>query len=343
MPQTPDGARKLLETLPGYTERRESAVEAAEDGYWELLQVLLLAGEEIGGPRDLGRTALHVAALAGDGECVRILLEAGVELEAVDYAGDTPLLLAGVGGDGDGRITAMLLAAGAKAGAKNNQGLTGLHARSQTRPGIGAVKALLAAGADVNGGEEDADRPLHSALRAGDVELVRLLLDGGADPDLPGRDGLVPLCLCGTVEMLELLLAARVKLAAVEPVSTGILRQAKYGTEDVFLRLLPRVDAGAVRDRGGETLLHAVSWADKSDDAVRVRAVLARGVDCNERDEEGVTALMNAARYGSAAAVRLLIGAGALRDAVDKSGKTAADHARTKGRLDLAEMLEEQS
>jgi ankyrin repeat protein len=341
IPHTPEGARKLLKTIQGYTRQRESPMMAVEDGYWELLQLLLCAGEKMEGPRDLGRTALHVAALAGDGECVRILLEAGVELEAEDYAGDTPLLLAGVGGDGDGRITSMLLAAGAKAGAKNNQGLTGLHARAKTRPGIGAVKALLAAGADVNGGEENTDRPLHSALRAGDVELVRLLLDGGADPDLPGRDGLVPVCLCGTVEMLELLLAARVKLTAVEPVSTGILRQARCGKEDVFLRLLPLVDACEVRDRGGETLLHVVSWADTSDDAVRVRAVLARVVDCNERDGEGVTALMSAVRYGTEAAVRLLIDAGALRGAVDKSGKTAADHARTKGRWDLAERLED--
>ena len=167
---------------------------------------------------------------------------------------------------------------------------------------------------------------------------ARCGLATGADPDRAGEDGLVPLSLCGKVEMVELLLAAKVRV-----VSSAVLRQAKYGTEDVFLRLLSRVDAGAVRDRDGETLLHAVSWADKSEDAVRVRAVLARGVDCNERDGEGVTALMQAARYGSAAAVRLLIGAGALRGAVDKCGETAADHARTKGRWDLAEMLEGQS
>jgi len=45
-----------------------------------------------------------------------------------------------------------------------------------------ALRALLAAGADVNAAVDDGWTCLHSAVKGGHADAVRLLLDSGADP-----------------------------------------------------------------------------------------------------------------------------------------------------------------
>nr|WP_276603753.1 ankyrin repeat domain-containing protein [Nannocystis pusilla] len=53
----------------------------------------------------------------------------------------------------------------------------------------------------------------------------------------------------------------------------------------------------------------------------------------------GETPLMKAAAFGSMAIVKRLIAAGARVDAVDEKGKTAAAHAKSKRRKEVAEFL----
>ena len=75
------------------------------------------------------------------------------------------------------------------------------------------VAALLARGADVS--QRAANplqvQPLHSAMVAGDVEIVRALLDAGADVDARQQAGVTPLmgaAAGGSVELVRLLLDA---------------------------------------------------------------------------------------------------------------------------------------
>ena len=63
--------------------------------------------------------------------------------------------------------------------------------------------------------------------------------------------------------------------------------------------------------------------AVNSGDVEQVRKLLAGGVDCNERYEDGATALMLAARAGRLDLVRSLLDAGADVNATDERGWTA--------------------
>lgn len=55
---------------------------------------------------------------------------------------------------------------------------------------VKTLKELLRLGANPNIGEFRGDTPLHTALKKGyDVEIFKLLLKDGANPDVPGRDG----------------------------------------------------------------------------------------------------------------------------------------------------------
>ena len=67
--------------------------DAARAGLAARVRALLAAGTPAGARDDLGRTALHWAAMGGNIEIVRMLLDAGVPVDAPDKNGWTPLSL----------------------------------------------------------------------------------------------------------------------------------------------------------------------------------------------------------------------------------------------------------
>ncbi|UHQ22867.1 DUF6438 domain-containing protein [Lysobacter sp. 5GHs7-4] len=60
----------------------------------------------------------------------------------------------------------------------------------QSIDGVGIARWLAERGCDLKAHGASGDTLLHNATRAGDVELVRYLLDQGVDPSAPGRFGL---------------------------------------------------------------------------------------------------------------------------------------------------------
>ena len=76
-------------------------------------------------------------------------------------------------------------------------------------------------------------------------------------------------------------------------------------------------------------------------DLAAIDAQLASGADINARDEHGQTALMNAARDGQTAVVRLLVERGADLDHHAKFGLTAVMLAVIRGHEDVVRVLVE--
>ncbi len=121
-------------------------------------------------------------ALSGvddDEPIVSTLAAGGAELDEQGPRGMSALLLAAERGQVESVID--LLAHGADPSSRDASGLTALHVavRASQR---GTTLALLDAKADPNvlGGPRG-ERPLHYAAMVGDVELMRLLLDRGAE------------------------------------------------------------------------------------------------------------------------------------------------------------------
>jgi len=65
--------------------------------------------------------------------------------------------------------------------------------RAPSCPVQDAVRVLLEAHADVNVQAENGDSPLHDAAENGHEDVVKLLLDYGANPKLRNRDGKTPM------------------------------------------------------------------------------------------------------------------------------------------------------
>ncbi|HLY76097.1 MAG TPA: ankyrin repeat domain-containing protein, partial [Planctomycetota bacterium] len=87
----------------------------------------------------------------------------------------------------------------------------------------------------------EASQELPEAVEAGAVEVVKLLLQAGADSNRPGKDGLSPAHIAarkGSVEMLELLLDRGASVHACDPAGQTPLHAAILGRHDHCARLL---------------------------------------------------------------------------------------------------------
>ena len=144
-------------------------------GLWELA-----TGEPV------GDELLLASAAMGDPAGVERALAGGAAIDARTPSGSTALSMAA--GDANVAIVALLLAHGADVNAARADGITALAAAAHSACDRETIQMLLDAGADANGGP--ICRPLVSAAARGDEAVVAMLLASGADPELPGLDGL---------------------------------------------------------------------------------------------------------------------------------------------------------
>ncbi len=156
-------------------------------------------------------TPLGRAASKGQLRVAQFLLDSGAEVNRA-YNVRTPLLLAA--GRGHKAMIELLLARGADVNARNENGQTGLHIAAQN--GFQATaEALVAGKADVNARTtKQKYTPLHQAVAAGHVAMVKFLLGKGADADAQDASGTTALMLVanrGSLEVLQVLLAAGAK------------------------------------------------------------------------------------------------------------------------------------
>jgi len=151
-------------------------VEAAQNQDREVIRALLRQHVDVNAPQGDGATALHWAAYWDDPVTADLLIRAGAKVNATTDLGVTPLALAS-----SGAVAVKLLAAGAIPNLVTSTGESPLMAAARAGR-VDMVKALLEHGADVNAKENvRGQTALMWAVSQRHPDVVHLLLQHGAD------------------------------------------------------------------------------------------------------------------------------------------------------------------
>ena len=153
---------------------------AAEQGYKDIVDLLLAYNASVNAPGPNGVTPLHMAAQKGRNSVTELLLREGAFVEATTAEQlVTPLYLASE--MGHTRVVTRLLETNASSSSRAQDGSTALHVAA--REGHEAVvQALLDAGASVDEQDNAGARAIHYASVAGHMDVVEQLTLAGAAP-----------------------------------------------------------------------------------------------------------------------------------------------------------------
>jgi ankyrin repeat protein len=197
------------ETMASETDLHQAA--AANDA--PRIETLLKGGARIDARDSAGRTALLAATHADAVDAARLLIAKGADVNARDNIEDSPYLYAAA--EGRLEILRMTLKAGADLKSVNRYGGVGLiPAAHHGHPDI--VRELLKTDINIDHVNRLGWTALLEAIILSDggpthQEILKLLIDAGANVNLADRDGVTPLAHAeqrNYREMVELLKAA---------------------------------------------------------------------------------------------------------------------------------------
>lgn len=244
-----------------------------------------------------GSTPLMYAALYGDSDSVRVLLERGADPNIRNHDGASALMWA----VRDANKTRLLLARGAEVDAHSHDGRTPLIIAAGRHGSSAVVRLLLDHGAKPAGKAADGTTALQQAAQAGDYDVMRLLVDRGANTKEVGPFALISALVSGCSKCSDMLIQSSNK----------------------------------------QGLSVALSFIGPFGEVATVKKLLEKGADPNGFGFEGATAFARAAHsdIASMEVIQSLIASGADLNAKSRGGATALDFAKLRGETPVAALL----
>ena len=312
-------------------------LQPATEGRMEVVRLLVQAGANVGAVTRWGNmhgeltlsnsNPLHVAALAGQAEIVGLLIEAGKDINGYlnfrNHRNAHNALSLALQNNPNEEVAKLLIQAGADVNAPHQMGVgfldTPLHTvaamHEDVTMSISIAKALIDAGANLNSTISRSSTlsfgvghtPLHKAASVNHIEMVKLLLENGANINVKDDSDHSPLHL------------------------------AIHGGHGELAKLL--IESGAYihsKNYNGNLPVQVAAFAGLPD---VIKVLVEAGSPVNAQDQVGDTPLHDAALQGHVETTQVLLGAGADVNIKNNERKTPLDLAEQHGHGSVAEVL----
>jgi ankyrin repeat protein len=250
--------------------------QAARGGRVDLVQLLLARGANPDAADASGHGPLYFAAASGSADVVALLLDKGVDVNRRDQYGFSALYAAS--GQGSRDVMQVLLSHGAKLGdgwstavaaavyahrldiasllmnkatpsERTAAGLVALYLAADAGD-VAMMKLLLDYGVPTNYADTAGDMPLTRALgvrgrSAGHPDAAKLLVEAGAPLDVGRIPPLLLACEQGYADVVKAMIARGVNVDVTDDNgSSAITLAARSGSAQTFLALLPKAKTG---------------------------------------------------------------------------------------------------
>ena len=222
---------------------------------------------------------------------------------------------------------------------KSEEGYNPLHSAT-TYNQKEVVKFLIDAGADKNVANLWGKTPFHRAAERGYLEIVEILLEAGADINIKDKRGWTPLRWAisnGQKEVTELLLRRGAELNFIQSDYDRLLHEAADSGYEKLVKLIldKEPDVYSLNNRGG-TLLHSAAFGDLKNLA---ELMVKKEFNIEAKNYYGMTPLHIAAYKGNKDVVEFLIEKNAEVNATDLGRRTPLQHAENEGHKTIVNFL----
>ena len=320
---------RVVSERSGKLQRNEmegNVARAAWKEDWKKVRRLVEQGGNVNDVDDTlnRRTALHFGAWYGNLDICSLVLSRGANVIQTDMYGDTPLHFAAYRHHVD--ICQLLVDHKADVTSVNNEGKTPLYIAVACWPDTPAVCHLIT-NESVNVADGHGNRALHVAASNGDIQIVQLLVDCGADVNVLNEDGQTPLHTAAgrkkdCPELCSILLKHNAKIDAVD----------KDGNQPLHLACKRRH-----AETGNVLLSHGADVTALNKQQQRPLHLANKAILNYFQVHSGDHALHIAARNGDIQTVQLLVDCRADVNVLNVDGQTPL-HTAADGEKDCPEL-----
>ena len=190
------------------------------------------------------------------------------------------------------------------------------------------VDALIKGGADVNIRQKsDGNTPVHSAAFFAYPEILKLLLEAGAEKAPKNLKGEIPIGISMVpwedAQGIYLVVQGLLNSMIGEPKIPMDMDRIKSSLPEIFELLSDGQQLADIQNPRGENPAPGIFFeAAFNNDVEAIKKAIADGKDIDQRNKDGSTALLTAATLGSAEAAIALINGGADIDMKNQRGDT---------------------